>query len=685
MVPKQASLVGRRPASWLCCILLSLKWLPVLAASAEGYTEDDLIADIPVALSVTRLPQSVTDTSMAVSVIDRTMIEASGFIEIPDLLRLVPGFQVGLSWRDHHASVTYHGQSDGLSRRMQVLLDGRVVVGSLFGLVDWDRLGITVDDIERIEVVRGPAGVSFGSNAFVGVINIVTQKPYRNPGWRFSATTGSRDTSLLTARYAHSGDQFDYRASLSYFNTEGFHSVNDESIARSGRFQGTFQATPETSLDFQLGYAEGPWGRGGSGVSVDPVGTKEASEQYGSIRLTRTTDPGSAWYLQFGFTSGEENDKFSAGLLSDLLGVDPADIGGVIPGQQEQEVFGRTFDYQVNRRDIEFQQLLNGQRYRIAWGLGYRKDMVNSLEIVGQKEWQAMETFRTQGNIEYRLTDQLLLNAGAIYEKNNISSGELSWRLGLNFTPTKGHMFRLSVAESWRQPFLVENFHNIAVRLNDGTAIETVQVAPEPIDPERLRSYELGYIGNWLDERLTAEIKLYRETFEDEIEYVWDPAYPEVASIFNQGAILDVNGGSTAIEGFETGARWLASDRTRFWLSYAYADADQSSLPMAFRSLYQTSATPRHTASLLMSHDLGRHWQVSAGYYYLDDMVWILWGSETDAYRRLDVRIARQFPLRNADLKLELIGQNLGGDYVEFKQANRFETRTFLRATLQFH
>ena len=124
---------------------------------------------------------------------------------------------------------------------------------------------------------------------------------------------------------------------------------------------------------------------------MDPVGTKEASEQYGSIRLTRTTDPGSAWYLQFGFTSGEENDKFSAGLLSDLLGVDSADIGGVIPGQQEQEVFGRTFDYQVNRRDIEFQQLLNGQRYRIAWGLGYRKDMVNSLEIVGQKEWQAME------------------------------------------------------------------------------------------------------------------------------------------------------------------------------------------------------------------------------------------------------------------------------------------------------
>ncbi|WP_438951167.1 TonB-dependent receptor plug domain-containing protein [Porticoccus sp.] len=613
------------------------------------------------------------------------MIEASGFIEIPDLLRLVPGFQVGLSWRDHHASVTYHGQSDGLSRRMQVLLDGRVVVGSLFGLVDWDRLGITVDDIERIEVVRGPAGVSFGSNAFVGVINIVTQKAFHNPGWRFSATAGSRDTSLLAARCAHTGEQFDYRASLCYFNTDGFSGVNDESIARSGRFQGNFQATPETALDFQLGYAEGPWGRGGSGVAVDPVGTKEANEQYGSVRLTRTTDPGSAWYLQFGFSSSEEHDKFSAGLLSELLGVDPDDVAELIPGQQEQDVIGRTFDYQVNRRDIEFQQLLSGQRYRIAWGLGYRKDMVNSLEVVGRQEWQSMETYRTQGNVEYRLTDQLLLNAGAIYEKNNINPGELSWRLGLNYTPIEGHMFRVSVAESWRQPFLVENFQNIAVRLNDGTEIETVQVAPEPIDAERLRSYELGYIGNWLDERLTTKVKFYREEFEDEIEFVWDPTYPEVASIFNPGAILDINGGRADIDGFETGTRWLVSEHTRVWLSYAYADADQSSLPMAFRSLSQTSATPRHTASLLMSHDFGRQWQVSAGYYYLDDMVWILWGSETEAYRRFDARIARHFTLQGADLKLELIGQNLGGDYVEFKQANRFETRTFLRATLQFH
>ncbi|WP_461518338.1 TonB-dependent receptor plug domain-containing protein [Porticoccus sp.] len=648
-------------------------------------TEDDLMADIPVALSVTRLPQSTSDTPMAITVIDRPMIESSGFIEIPDLLRLVPGFQVGLSWRDHHTAVTYHGQSDGLSRRMQVLIDGRVAVGSLFGLMDWDRLGITIDDIERIEVIRGPAGVAYGSNAFTGAINIVTREASLNPGWRFTTTTGSRDTSLVTAQYAESGERFDYRGSVSRYHTDGFQDVNDESTARSGRFQGHYQLEAQTRLDFQLGHSEGPWGRGGSGAHVDPVGEKDASERNANVRLTHSVKPGNEWYLQFGFSSTEEDEDFSLGLLSDLLGISPVQVPIQVPGQQDQEVFGHTFDYQVNRRDLEFQQLISGDRYQIAWGGGYRQDLVNIREITGLKEWTDMETYRLQGNLEYRLTDKLLFNGGAIYEDNDINPGEVSWRLGLNYTLVPGQVLRASVAESWRQPFLIENYHHIAIRLEDGTDIDTVQVATQSLDAERLRSYELGYIGRWFSGRLAAEVKVYREEFQDEIEYAWDPAYPEIASLYNLGAIVDMNSGKTDINGFETGIQLRPAEHTRLWLSYAYADANQSCPPMAFRSFYDHSATPTHTASLLGSQDFGDGWQLSAGYYYLDQMAWVLWGADSDSYDRVDVRLAKDIRLQKADLKLELIGQNLGGDYYEFNTLNEFETRTFLRATLQFH
>jgi iron complex outermembrane receptor protein len=107
---------------WLL-LPIGLFALSGLVIADSNMTEEDILGDIPMVMSATRLPQSVSDAPVAMTVIDREMIEASGFAEIPDLLRLVPGFQVGLSWQDHHSSVTYHGQSDGLSRRMQVLID----------------------------------------------------------------------------------------------------------------------------------------------------------------------------------------------------------------------------------------------------------------------------------------------------------------------------------------------------------------------------------------------------------------------------------------------------------------------------------------------------------------------------------------------------------------------------------
>ena len=88
-------------------------------SQADELTEEDFLQGLPMVISATRLPQSVADTPSSITVIDRDLIAASGFVEIGDLFRLIPGFQVGLSWRDHHTATTYHGQTDGLSRRMQ--------------------------------------------------------------------------------------------------------------------------------------------------------------------------------------------------------------------------------------------------------------------------------------------------------------------------------------------------------------------------------------------------------------------------------------------------------------------------------------------------------------------------------------------------------------------------------------
>lgn len=670
---------------WATGMLSGLSLFSNAVLAKDSLTEEDLLTDLPMVVAATRLPQPVTDTPVAITVIDRQMIDASGFLEIPDLLRLVPGFQVGLSWRDHHTAVTYHGQSDGLSRRMQVLIDGRVAVGSLFGIVDWDRLGIVVDDIARIEVVRGPASVSFGSNAFIGAINIITRGPYDNPGWRMSAATGSRGLGITSAQYSHVGEKFDYRASVNYFHTHGFSGVNDEATVRSGRFQGHYQMSAGTTLDFQLGHAEGPWGRGGSGLSIDPATHKDASEQYGNFRLTQSASPGNEWYFQVGMSSSEEDDKFDIGLLSDLFGVSTAQVP-LLTGQQDQQITGNTFDHTTKRLDVEFQQLMTiGDKHRAVWGLGYREDKTKGTSTIGKTGWETMETYRVYGNLEYQLSDSMLLNTGVSYEDNDVNKGEFSPRIGVNVTLAKGHVLRFSVSESWRQPFVAEQLHDVALRFNDGSVLEQVQLSPERLDPERLRSYEIGYIGDWLGGKVSTDIKVFREEFEDEVEFVLDPFYPEVATIFNPGTILDVNGGSTDITGVETGIKWELNQETRLWLSYAFSEVDQHCQTLAFRCFHENDATPKHTGSLLVSHDFNRYWQASIGYYYLDEMAWTLWGGDTESYDRIDMRIARTLNFSGSDLKLELIGQNLGSDYKEFNQRNVFETRTFVRATVQFH
>lgn len=119
------------------------------AQAAELFFED-----IPIVLTASRIAQSPLDAPVAVSVIDREMIRASGFTEIHDLLRLVPGFLVA-DWPEGSPVVARHGLGDAYDRRIKVMVDGRTVNRPLSGDTAWLDLPVRVDDIERVEVVRG--------------------------------------------------------------------------------------------------------------------------------------------------------------------------------------------------------------------------------------------------------------------------------------------------------------------------------------------------------------------------------------------------------------------------------------------------------------------------------------------------------------------------------------------------
>ena len=150
----------------------------LLGYSSISSAVDDPLDDIPIVLSDNTLEQSPATSPVAISSIDREMIEASGARTIPDALRLIPGIVVGHSVNDFGDKpllvVAYHGHSDQYSRQMNVLIDGRSIYDPLLGGVNWYNIPIAIDDIERIEVTRGPNASTYGSNSFQAVINIIT-------------------------------------------------------------------------------------------------------------------------------------------------------------------------------------------------------------------------------------------------------------------------------------------------------------------------------------------------------------------------------------------------------------------------------------------------------------------------------------------------------------------------------
>ena len=183
-----------------------LGFLYLFSSAPLFAADDELFFEMPVVLSANRLEQPISDAAVSMSVIDRKTIEASGARTIPEVLRLIPGMQVGFSGNEFGDEpkyvVTYHGHSDQYSRQMQVLIDGRSIYEPLLGGILWKSVPVNIDDIERIEVSRGPNPATYGSNSFMAAINIITRTAAEDQGSYVRTNVGNHDIADLTYRYS---------------------------------------------------------------------------------------------------------------------------------------------------------------------------------------------------------------------------------------------------------------------------------------------------------------------------------------------------------------------------------------------------------------------------------------------------------------------------------------------------
>src|ERR1700691_53400 len=218
-------LCRRAARATLCMTILASGALPASPQQTSVDLTNQSIEDLMniQVTSVSRTEETLSRTASAIFVISPEDIRRSGATNISDLLRMVPGMDVS-QISDSTWAIGVRGFNARFSNDLLVLVDGRPAYTDTFGGVYWDTLDLPLEDIERIEVIRGPGGSVWGANAVNGVVNIITKKTSDTHGGLVVAGGGNLDQGSGTVQYGGKvGEATDYRVYTKYLDQDHWH------------------------------------------------------------------------------------------------------------------------------------------------------------------------------------------------------------------------------------------------------------------------------------------------------------------------------------------------------------------------------------------------------------------------------------------------------------------------------
>jgi iron complex outermembrane receptor protein len=683
---------------------------------------DDLFLDsepLPQVLTATRLKQSPAAVPGSMTVIDSELINASGARDISELLRLVPGMMVG-NINGNQAAVNYHGTNATEARRMQVLIDGRSVYRAGLATVDWSDIPVALEDIERIEVFRGPNTVSYGANALMAVVNIITRNPADSHGTRMKVTRGQRGIDDFYASQGVGWDGGDLRLSLSGQQDDGFDSDRNGADYRDSRRLNRFNLavsqtlTENQSIDWQLNAKDGSNQRPYtyrpvfSGITASGNNSDVVAKDYaGSLRWNLDINPDHSLYIQGSAQHWDRQQTWRAcdaeisfsPQLTELWQLNPNYTERLArnmerytgPGAPAGDPTQRALANQVldqwrngarqtlcgdidqstreSRYDLELQDTLSlSDSLRLVSGMNYRYDRADSETYFNGTLDDT--TWRAFGQLEWRATEHWLLQGGAMFEDTQLIGSSLTPRVAVNYLINPRHGLRAVYSEAIRSPDMFENNVNWSYQVKNlrpsaygqSSARYFVKTrGPGNLEQEYMRSRELGYNGYFAEVGLAVDVKL----FYDEITGM-------ISEPLRNNQYIASNSNSARFSGAETQLDWRISSADRLRLTYAYVDAEASNPQDA-------QQTARNSGSAGWLHNWGHGWN-SALFYYGDDAL--------NGYRfeRVDTRIAKRIGLGKASLELAgVLQQRLDSQPTTFVDNNYDERRVlYFSAELAF-
>ena len=681
--------------------------------------------ELPEVLTATRLKQSPAAVPGSVSVIDRSLIEASGARDIPELMRLVPGMMVGYT-SGNQSTVNYHGGRVSEARRLQVLIDGRSVYRPGLATVDWSDLPVALEDIERIEVFRGPNTVSYGANALMGVISIITRSPGDTLGTRIKYTRGERGIDDWYGSQGFASENADFRLSVSGQEDNGFDHTDlgykYRDNRRSTRMQLSASHTLDLnqSLEWQLALKEGSNQRGvysneialinGAVPVIDNSRDVEARDYAGSMRWSLDVNPNHSIQVQSSLQHWQRKQEWSACDLAlsftpevrQLFSEDPDKLdtvsrllrsgnGGLIPGWgayfgAQHPLAVSIYNYSIDpsgaylnpvcgdlnnnidetRFDLEIQDTLSfSDNLRLLSGASYRRDRTVSETYFGG----ALENdvWRIFGHLEWYLGEHWVLQGGAMFEDDKFAGSSLTPRVALNYLITPRHGLRFVYSEAVRSPDMFENDVRWTYRLEN--------VSPQ-VDG---RSYADYYAyangpGNLEQEIMRSREIGYNGQFDFglriDIKLFNDEIHRMISEPLKITDFAPSNENSMWMRGAETEIDWQILDSDRLRVTYAYLKDFESSE----KSHGRLSA--RYSGSAGWMRNWGHGWNTSLFYHGADLL-------NERRFERVDLRLAKRFRFGETELELAaMLQQRLDDEALTWRE-NLYDDRRVVYASAQ--
>lgn len=645
-----------------------------LATAAQAEDEAIYFSDLPVVASVSRLPQRLADAPTAVTVIDRDIIKASGARDLNDIFRLVPGFQTYPNTTES-ARVSYHGMGEGdYAPRVQVLVDGRSMYSPLFGGgVNWAVLPVALEDIERIEVVRGTNAVSYGSNAFLGVINIITVDPALTHGVSVSTSYGNQNVRDYNLRVGGKiGEVGDFRFTFKQQNDDGLtnqYNWIDSYFSRLFDLRADVALSDRDSLQFNLGQADGVTQVGRLKMPAaqpdpeNPIRELMQRSSYLQLSWRRVLSPTSDLQVRYSYSVDQSSDEFGFRFID-----------------------GKTYHFNQSgdvgmRSELEVQHSLRlADAARLVWGASWRNDGMRSDWALPGQGMVHREVSRLFGNFEWKPVRWFTGNFGLAGEEDSLAGFHVSPRLSTNFHLNSENTLRLGISRGFRTGSTVDYLGNEKVKFGN-LLYQNVFAGNPKMPSERLDTMEIGYLGDWRDWRASLDVRLFSEKIYDRLFRIDLGTTNPVPDTSLPDATVPIQ--NIHIYGVEYQFKWQPFENTRLLVNQAFAriDADYlaSALGLSGSTLSSASnvqkidefterSMPRRSSSLLLMQKLPLGLDFSIAGYWQDMMKWST-NTTSVRYHRFDTRLGYPFRFNGLRGELALTVQSLNGTHSEYKSS----------------